>query len=134
MACHLPWVGVADGDFPRGFPGGFCPLFLFLLTTCLWWERGPFPSLVLVRVIREEPAPLSGRDVYLRFTLFQVHVPWISVSGATLEYPNPESRGRLTTRGPRAEHDKAGGRITHCAHDAESREAEGRRQDHTLRT
>ena len=36
MACHLPWVGVADGDFPRGFPvpgglcpGGLCPPFLF---------------------------------------------------------------------------------------------------------
>ena len=82
MACHLPWVGVADGDFPRGFPGGFYPLFLFFLSTCLWWERGPLPSLVLVRVIREEPAPLSGRDVYLRFTLFQVHVPWISHPGA----------------------------------------------------
>ena len=25
MACHLPWVGVADGDFPRGVPGSCAP-------------------------------------------------------------------------------------------------------------
>ena len=71
MACHLPWVGVADGDFPRGFPGGFCPLFLFLFYDLFCGGSVALPSLVLVRVIREEPAPLSGRDVYLRFTLFQ---------------------------------------------------------------
>ena len=39
MACHLPWVGVADGDFPRGVPGSrrivprriVPPLFSFLI-------------------------------------------------------------------------------------------------------
>ena len=31
MACHLPWVGVADGGSPRGSPGGdFAPFFLSL--------------------------------------------------------------------------------------------------------
>ena len=30
MACHLPWVGVADGGSPRGSPGGILPpLFSF---------------------------------------------------------------------------------------------------------
>ena len=27
MACHLPWVGVADGGSPRGSPGGILPPF-----------------------------------------------------------------------------------------------------------
>ena len=39
VACHLPWVGVADGDFPRGVPGSrrivprriVPPLFSFLI-------------------------------------------------------------------------------------------------------
>ena len=75
------------GSGRRGFSSGgspedFAPLFPFFLSTCLWWERGSLPSLVLVRVIREEPAPLFGRDVYLRFTLFQVHGLWISYPGA----------------------------------------------------
>ena len=25
MACHLPWVGVADGGSPRGSPRGILP-------------------------------------------------------------------------------------------------------------
>ena len=79
MACHLPWVGVADGDFPRGFPGGFSrgilPPFSLPFYDLFCGGSVALPSLVPVRVIREEPAPLSGRDVYLRFTLFQVMGP-----------------------------------------------------------
>ena len=41
MACHLPWVGVADGGFPRGFPGGFCPPFPFFLSTCTAYPEEP---------------------------------------------------------------------------------------------
>ena len=41
----------------------------------------PLLGLVLVRVIREEPAPLSGRDVYLRFTLFHDGEMLIDIRG-----------------------------------------------------
>ena len=75
MACHLPWVGVADGDFPRGFPGGFCPppflLFIVFIVVGAW----SLPSLFLVRVFRGESAPWPGRDVSLRITFFQVMGP-----------------------------------------------------------
>ena len=75
MACHLPWVGVADGDFPRGFPGGFCPPFSFfffivLIVVGAW----SLPSLFLVRVFRGESAPWPGRDVSLRITFFHTEV------------------------------------------------------------
>ena len=52
MACHLPWVGVADGDFPRGFPvpgglcpGGLCPPFLFFLIVLFVVGAPTLPSL-----------------------------------------------------------------------------------------
>ena len=74
MACHLPWVGVADGGFPRGVPRRILPPFslFFSYRLVCGGSVDPLLSLVLVRVIREEPAPLSGRDVYLRFTLFHL--------------------------------------------------------------
>ena len=70
------------GIFPGGSPGDFAPFFSSFYRLVCGGSVDPLLSLVLVRVIREEPAPLSGRDVYLRFTLFQVHVPWISHPGA----------------------------------------------------
>ena len=77
MACHLPWVGVADGDFPRGVPGSrrivprrIVPPFSLFLSFCSWWELHSSLVWVLVRVFRGEPAPWSGRDVCLRITFF----------------------------------------------------------------
>ena len=70
MACHLPWVGVADGDFPRGVSRRIVPPFSLFLSSCLWWELHRSLVWVLVRVFRGEPAPWSGRDVCLRITFF----------------------------------------------------------------
>ena len=74
MACHLPWVGVADEDFPGHAPDGAPPCLLFLSLVCLVGAVR-LPSLVLVRVIQEGPAPLDDRDVPLGFTTFQVMGP-----------------------------------------------------------
>ena len=75
VACRLPWVGVADGDFPRGFPGGFCPLFFSFFIVLIVVGAWSLPSLFLVRVFRGESAPWPGRDVSLRITFFQVMGP-----------------------------------------------------------
>ena len=80
MACHLPWVGVADGDFPRGFPGGFCPPFFFFFIVLIVVGAWSLPSLFLVRVFRGESAPWPGRDVSLRITFFQV---WPQINSST---------------------------------------------------
>ena len=71
----------------RIFPGtprtGLPPCLLFLSLVCLVGAVR-LPSLVLVRVIQEGPAPLDDRDVPLRFTTFQfTHYDrdWKSVMG-----------------------------------------------------
>ena len=44
VACRLPWVGVADGDFPRGAPRRIPPA--GSVSSFLWWERGAPSSLI----------------------------------------------------------------------------------------
>ena len=67
-----PLGGSGRRGFSSGVPrGDFAPPFLFLLSSCSWWELDSSLVWVLVRVFRGEPAPWSGRDVSLRITFFQ---------------------------------------------------------------
>ena len=44
MACHLPWVGVADGGSPRGSPGGILPPFSLSFIVLFVVGALPLPS------------------------------------------------------------------------------------------
>ena len=45
--CHLPWVGVADEDFPGHAPGGIpLPVSSFFVLLIVVGERWPLPLIL----------------------------------------------------------------------------------------